>query len=138
MMTALRTGLVLLVLGSTLGAGACKRETPKQRVPYVVASASAGEQLDGMQLSAARRVTMETARTALQHRDLPRLKQLSVWVRHRAQVVLFEPDDLAALDLAIQCLEQSAPPTEQLASLDRLSGTLRGPARDVCQGYARK
>jgi hypothetical protein len=63
-------------------------------VPYVVASASSGEHLDGVQLSAARRVTMESARTA--------------------------------------------PPTEQLARLERLSGTLRGPARDVCQGYARK
>lgn len=137
METTLRAGLVLLALGSSLGAGGCKREIPKQR-SATVPSASAGEQLDGMQLSAARRVTMESTRTAMQHRDLARLKQLSVWVRHRAQVTLFEPDDVTALDLAIECLEQSAPPTAQLATLDRLTGELRGPARDVCQGYARK
>lgn len=132
---ALCAGLWLLVFGSSF---ACKRESPKPRPAYVASAAVSGEQLDGMQLWAARRVTMETARTAMQHRDLPRLKQLAVWVRHRAHVSLFEPDDVAALDIAIQCLERPAEPTEQLASLERLSGALRGPAHDVCQGYAAK
>jgi hypothetical protein len=89
-----------------------------------------------MQMSSARRVALESTAAAMKRRDLQRLKQLSNWVRNRAQVALFEADDLAALDIAIECLEHSSAPTEQLARLDGLkSGSLRVPARDVCRGH---
>jgi hypothetical protein len=54
-----------------------------------------------MQLFAARRVALESATAALEQRDIGRLKQLSVWVKHRATVPILEPDDMKSLDLAI-------------------------------------
>jgi hypothetical protein len=86
-----------------------------------------------MQLSSARRVALESATAAMERHDLQRLKQLDVWVRNRAQVAVFEPDDLRALELAISCLEHVPPPLqarEQLALLK--SGSLRASARAAC------
>ena len=58
---------------------------------------------------------------------------LSRWVRERAQVVLFKPNDLSALDLAIGCLDRSVPPQEAVASLKKLSsGKLLMPASTLC------
>lgn len=94
-------------------------------------SSSAGY-LDGMQLASARRVALESAVDAIDRRDLARLRQLDVWVRKRAQVPLFEQDDLRALELAISCLEHSPPPgaREELTAME--SGTLPVHARDAC------
>lgn len=113
----------------SLAAGpGCEREPRAKR-----SSASPSASLDGMQLFSARRVTLESAVDAMQRRDLQRLKQLDVWVRNRAQVVLFEPDDLRSLELAIQCLEQVGPPHEAIAALDRVkTGELKEPARGAC------
>jgi hypothetical protein len=92
-----------------------------------------GSVLDGMELTAARRVGLASAADAMQQRDLKRLKMLSTWVRHRAQVVLLDPDDLASLDLAITCLDDSLAKDEREAVLDRIkTGKLREPARAVC------
>ncbi len=89
--------------------------------------------LDGMQLESAGRVALESAADAMARRDLQRLKMLAFWVRERAQVVLFKPNDLSALDLAIACLERSVPPSEALTSLGKLtSGKLLVQARGVC------
>ena len=89
--------------------------------------------MDGMELTAARRVGLETAADAMQRGDLERLKMLSVWVRSRAQVVLLEPADLASLDCAISCLEDGSTRGKQLAELQQLkAGTLLKPARELC------
>jgi hypothetical protein len=110
--------------GTALGLAACRSEPTKKRDPNV---------LDGVELSAARRVGLETASEAIQKGDVKKLKMLAVWVRKRAQVVLFEPDDLAALDVAITCLDGSLPQGERAAALAKIeSGKLVQDARDVC------
>jgi len=54
-------------------------------------------------------------------------------VRKRAQVVLFQPNDLTSLDLAIACLEHSVAPSQAMASLQKLpGGKLLLSARTVC------
>jgi hypothetical protein len=89
--------------------------------------------LDGMQLSAARRVGLESAVDAMDRGDLERLKMLKIWVQKRAQVVLFAPADVQALDLAISCLDGSLPRAEREAALDKVeSGKLIKSAREVC------
>jgi hypothetical protein len=94
--------------------------------------AASGE-LDSMQLEAAGRVALESAADAMERRDLERLRMLSRWVRFRAQKVLFAPDDLAALDLAIACLERKVAPAEALASLQKLkTAKLLLTTRSVC------
>jgi hypothetical protein len=93
---------------------------------------SAGE-LDAMQLEAAGRVALESAADAMERHDLERLRMLSRWVRGRAQVVLFQPNDLSALDLAIGCLDRSVAPNEALAILTKLtSGKLIVRAKVLC------
>lgn len=95
--------------------------------------AVASGDLDGMQLEAAGRVALESAADAMERKDLERLRMLSRWVRERAQVVLFKPDDLRALDLAIGCLDHSVQPAEAVASLKELkSGKLLIPASNMC------
>jgi hypothetical protein len=90
--------------------------------------------LDGMELAAAKRVGLESAADALRRGDLKQLKMLSVWARTRAQVVLLAPADLESLDRAIACLEQDSTRASQLAALAALeTGTLRAPARELCQ-----
>ena len=90
-------------------------------------------ELDAMQLEAAGRVALESAADAMERRDLQRLRMLSRWVRERAQVVLFQPNDLSALDLAIGCLDHSVPPRQAVASIQKLtSGKLLTPARNLC------
>jgi len=112
---------------------ACQRERTSQSDDGYPAPSASG--LDGMQLSSARRVALQSATAAMQRRDLDRLKKLSVWVKNLDQAPIFEPDDLAALDLAIQCLEQVAPPSDALTTLDHLKGgTLKKAARGVCAG----
>jgi hypothetical protein len=125
------------MLGALVSLPACQRESAsKSDQGYPVPSASG---LDGMQLSSARRVALESATAAMQRRDLERLKQLSIWVRNRAQVSILEPDDLAALELAIQCLEAVSASNDALASLDQLkSGKLKQPAQTLCRERARQ
>ncbi|HEX2874221.1 MAG TPA: hypothetical protein VHP33_23365 [Polyangiaceae bacterium] len=95
--------------------------------------AVASGDLDGMQLEAAGRVALESAADAMERKDLERLRMLSRWVRERAQVVLFKPNDLKALDLAIGCLDHSVRPAEAVASLKELkSGKLLIPASSMC------
>lgn len=95
-------------------------------------AASAGE-LDAMQLEAAGRVALESAADAMERHDLQRLKMLSRWVRERAQVVLFQPNDLSALDLAIACLDRSVAPSQALPQLAKLtSGKLIVRAKVLC------
>ena len=72
--------------------------------------------LDGMELTAARRVGLESARDAMERGDLKRLKMLSVWVRSRAQVVLLEPQDVESLDRAIACLENNSTRSAELTA----------------------
>src|SRR5450432_4204173 len=93
--------------------------------------------MDGMEQTAARRVGLESAADAMQRRDLQRLKMLSVWVRGRARVVLFEPDDLKALDVAITCLDGSLAPSERTQALGQIkTGKLLKPARELCLSAA--
>lgn len=121
-----------LFTGLLLALSACQRSDAAASSTEAAASASAGK-LDKMQLSSARRVALESATAAMERHDLQRLKQLDVWVKTRAQVAIFEPDDLRALELAISCLEHVPPPPEALAQLAQLkSGGLRAPARAAC------
>jgi hypothetical protein len=118
---------------------ACENKTGYESDKRSSSPAAAASELDGMQLSSARRVALESAISAMQRRDLTRLKQLGVWVRGRAQVVILEPDDLKALDLAIECLEQVAPPSDAIARVDALgSAKLQKAAREVCAGNKAK
>lgn len=118
----------LALLGFAV-AFACRSES-KSFAPKP--AGSAGE-LDAMQLEAAGRVAMESAADAMERHDLQRLKMLSVWVRGRAQVVLFQPNDLSALDTAIACLERSVPPSQAITSLAKLSsGKLIVRAKVLC------
>jgi hypothetical protein len=108
------------------GPSACNHERPAgtKRDPNV---------LDRMELAAARRVGLESATDAMQRGDLKQLKMLDTWVRKRAQVVLFNPDDLESLDLAISCLDGSLAPADREAALDKIAGgQLINPARDLC------
>jgi hypothetical protein len=90
--------------------------------------------LDGMELTAARRVGLESATDAMERGDLNRLKMLSTWVRSRAQVVLFEPQDVEALDHAIACLENTSTRSAELTALAQIkSGALSRPAREACE-----
>ena len=117
----------VLILLALAAASACRRDTPpeRKRDPAV---------LDGMELNAARRVGLESAADAMRRGDLDRLEMLSVWVRKRAQVVLFEPADVESLDRAISCLKDGSTRSAELSALARLkSGTLLQPARDACQ-----
>jgi hypothetical protein len=128
-------GWLVMVL-ALAGAPGCKREAAKSDdaqsgVP------SSSMKLDGMQLDSARRVAIESASAAMGRRDLGRLKQLSAWVRGRAQVVILEPNDLQALDLAIACLEQPSGAADTLTRLERIQGgKLKGPAHTACEGGA--
>jgi hypothetical protein len=122
-----------LLLVTVLGALACKREGGDidNWQSYAAPSSSA---LDGMQLSSARRVALETATLAMGSRNAARLKQLATWVRGRAQEPILEENDLTALDLAIACLEHPDATADSLAKLDAITtGKLRTPARDVCE-----
>ena len=125
-----RVWIVTLALVGFIVAFACRNEggsTGFKAKPVV-----SGE-LDGMQLEAASRIALESAADAMERRDLHRLRLLSRWVRERAQVVLFQPNDLSALDLAIGCLDHSVPPSQAVARLQKLtSGKLLTPARNMC------
>jgi hypothetical protein len=93
--------------------------------------------LDGMERSSARRVGLETASDAMRRGDLKQLKMLGVWARNRAQVVLFEADDLQSLDVAIACLDGSLAPSDRRSALDKIqSGQLLKPARTLCLDQA--
>ena len=125
-----RVWIATLALLGFVIAFACRSESGSTGFrPKPVAS---GE-LDGMQLEAAGRVALESAADAMERRDLERLRLLSRWVRERAQVVLFQPNDLSALDLAIACLDHSVPPRQAVDTLQKLtSGKLLIPARNLC------
>jgi hypothetical protein len=89
--------------------------------------------LDGMERFAARSVSIETAISAMQERDVKKLKMLSVWVKKRDKTVLLGPDDVTSLDLAIECLEDKLTQSERSDALDEIkSGKLKASARDVC------
>jgi len=118
----------LALLGFAV-AFACRSESKS----FVPKPASSAGELDAMQLEAAGRVALESAADAMERHDLERLKMLSRWVRGRAQVVLFKPNDLSALDLAIGCLDRSVAPSQAMTQLAKLSsGKLIVRAKVVC------
>ncbi len=89
-----------------------------------------GQVLDGMQLDSARRVALETAKEAIAAGDPQRLRQLRKWVEGRASVPIFASEDLAALDLAIDCLERT-PQAE--AAVPEQSGSPKSKLSDAAQ-----
>jgi hypothetical protein len=122
---------VLALLGFAV-AFACRGES--KAYPSKPANST---DLDPMQLEAAGRVALESAADAMERHDLERLKMLSRWVRERAQIVLFKPNDLSALDLAIGCLDHSVRPAQAVATLEKLkSGKLLSPAKVLCSEQA--
>ena len=129
-----RVWFTTLALAGFAVAFACRSES--RSTGFKAKPAVSGE-LDGMQLEAAGRIALESAADAMERRDLERLRLLSRWVRERAQVVLFQPNDLSALDLAIGCLDHSVRPSEAVASLEKLTaGKLLTPARNLCSELA--
>jgi hypothetical protein len=139
MSTAGRSRVGAALLTALCLISACSRKTGYETDKRSSSPAPAGSELDGMQLASARRVAIESAIAAMKRRDLARLKQLSLWVRGRAQVAVLEPNELQALDLAIQCLEQVAPPSAATAKLDALGpGQLQKATRGVCGGSGEK
>jgi hypothetical protein len=127
-----------LVFVLTCGAACERKRTPTGKLATASAAGS-GQVLDGMQLDSARRVALQSAKAAIEARDLQRLKQLRKWVEGRASVPIFEADDLATLDIAIACLEQPAPSVEAFSQLERMKGSkLSEPARRLCQARARE
>ncbi len=110
---------------------ACDRG-PKPQSRLTTASAAGSAQLlDGMQLESARRVAREQAKEAMNARDAQRLQQLRKWVEGRASVPILPPEDLAALDAVIGCLEQAADASDQLERAK--TSQLADPARRACQ-----
>ncbi|MEO6599869.1 MAG: hypothetical protein ABIQ16_08370 [Polyangiaceae bacterium] len=89
--------------------------------------------MDGLERYTRRTVSLETAIDAIEQRDVKKLKMLSVYVRHRDKTVLFSEDDLASLDLAIECLEGAKSQEERTSALAEIkSGTLKKAAQDAC------
>jgi hypothetical protein len=132
-MRSARLPRLLVALSALVLGVACRHDgRPKDDGGSPSPSASA---LDRTQLAAARRIALESALAAMASRDLQRLKMLKIWVRDRAQVALFDGDDMTSLELAIACLERSSPPEQALARLEGLkTGELRKSARGVCLG----
>jgi len=122
----LRQILGLIAVCATGIPYACRHEAPPatKRDPSV---------LDGVERNAATRVGLETAADAMRRGDLKQLRMLGVWARKRAQVVLFEADDLESLDVAIACLDGSLAANDRASALDKIkSGQLLKPARALC------
>ena len=116
------------VLGAALTMLACQKDEDKP-----IRGNRSVRPLDGMERFAARSVSIETAITAMQERDLKKLKMLSVWVQKRDKTVLLVPDDLSSLDLSIECLEEKLTQEQRTAALDAIkSGRLKAAAREVC------
>jgi len=116
------------VLGAALTALACQKDEDKP-----IRGNRSVRPLDGMERFAARSVSIETAITAMQERDLKKLKMLSVWVQKRDKTILLTPDDLSSLDLSIECIEQKLTQEERTAALAEIkSGKLKAAAREVC------
>jgi hypothetical protein len=73
--------------------------------------ADAGRHLDGMEVQATSRSAVQSAREALQKRDLRQLKMVQYYVLHRAHEPLLDPAELDLIDLGIWCME-NGPTTE--------------------------
>lgn len=124
-----------VLLGAAICCSGCQRESEAEGKTDKIETSEKLERtvLDGMQLSSARRVGLESAVDGLQRGDLQRLKMLRQWALGRAQVVLFSAEDLAALDLGIACLDGSLTPNARAAAVAQLAPCqLREPARALC------
>jgi hypothetical protein len=121
--------LCVVLLSTT----ACERRRQIQSRLHTASATGSGQVLDGMQLESARRVAREQAKEAMKARDVQRLHALRKWVEGRASVPVFPGDDLAALDIAIACLEHAAPPETTGEQLQRVkSSKLFDAARGAC------
>lgn len=119
----------LLLLTTT----ACERRRRLQSKLITASATGSGQVLDGMQLESARRVAREQAKEAMAQRNVGRLQMLRTWVEGRASVPVFPPEDLAALDAAIACLEQ----TDGEEKLAEAKGSkLAEAARRACEPSA--
>ena len=113
------------VLCAALALPSCHKEEPKPDKPQ--------RGMDGLERYTASKVSIETATEAMDQRDLKKLKMLAFWVRKRDKKELMTPDDLSALDLAIECLEGQKSREERSAALDEIEASpLKAPAREVC------
>ena|ERR1041384_1077350 len=129
-MRLLAVALCVLML-STM---ACERRRQIQSRLITASATGSGQVLDGMQMESARRVAREQAKEAMAQRNPARLQMLRKWVEGRASVPVFPDEDLAALDMAIACLEHEAPSNEQqqLAKTSKLADA----ARRACEPSA--
>lgn len=117
-----------------LSAPACERKRSLQSKLTTASATGSGQVLDGMQLDSARRVALESAKEAIQAGDVERLHQLRKWVEGRASVPVFPTADLAALDVAIACLEKTTTPEEAEEQLEVAKGSkLESRARRACE-----
>jgi hypothetical protein len=102
-----RTALAAAFPSLLAAFGACG--TNEEQV--VGRDADAGRVLDGMEVQATSRSANESAREALQKRDLRQLKMVHYYVLHRAHEPLLGPAEVALLELGIWCIE-NGPATE--------------------------
>lgn len=123
--------VALLVLLSTT---ACERRRQIQSRLITASATGSGQVLDGMQLESARRVAREQAKEAMIQRNAARLHMLRKWVEGRASVPVFPAEDLAALDMALACLEGSTPSDEQRELAEK--SKLAADARRACEPSA--
>jgi len=123
-MRVFAVALCLVLLSTT----ACERRRRLQSKLITASATGSGQVLDGMQMESARRVAREQAKEAMVQRNPARLHMLRKWVEGRASVPVFPPEDLAAVDLALACLEQGEPSDEQreLAKASKLGDAARG------------
>jgi hypothetical protein len=127
----MRHPYALLCLG-LLGVLGCEQTKIKKRGSAT--PTGSGQVLDGMQLESARRIARQSAEESMSNGDAQRLKQLRTWVEGRASVPVFPPEDLAALDVAIACLEKTASPTAIAEGLEQAeTSELAASARRACE-----
>lgn len=127
----MRSTYALLCCG-LLVVTSCDRPQTKKRGSAT--PAGSGQVLDGMQLESARRIARQSAEESMANGDAPRLKQLRAWVEGRADVPVFPPEDLAALDVAIACLEKTSSPSAIAEGLEQAKGSkLAASARHACE-----
>jgi hypothetical protein len=96
---ARKLGLALCLLTLAFAQVACQQDRSAS------APDAGGRPMDGMEKRAAGRAASESARTAMEKRDLRELRMIRTYVLKRADEPLLPPEDVLLIDLGIQCLE---------------------------------
>lgn len=98
---SMRRGLSLALVAAALSCALVGCEKPAA----TLAPDAGARPMDGMEKRAAGRAASESAREAMQKRDLRSLRMIRTYVLKRADEPLLPKEDLLLIDLGIQCLE---------------------------------